>query len=255
MKQYILVIFILIFCINHNIISKDIINIAIGEYPPYVSKNLKHYGVAAHIVKEAFALEKVDVEYGFFPWSRTYNYVKSGEWHGTIPWVYSDERAKYFHYTDSIIEGQAVFYHLKKNSFDWKTLKDLENITIGGVLEASYSWFDEAVDKGINLKMERVALDKMNFDKLLNERFLVTTMDIYLGQHILNASFNEEQRNLITYHPKIITKYVYHLLLSKNNNESLKFRRLFNKGMKKLKSSGKYDQFIKASQNGEYIIK
>ncbi|MBU2708336.1 transporter substrate-binding domain-containing protein [Zooshikella marina] len=233
--------------------SSEKIRIAIGEYPPYLSEDLKYYGLAAHIVREAFSLVNIKVEYGFYPWARSYEYVKAGHWDATIIWVYTEERAKYFYYSDAIITGPAVFFHLKSMRFDWRTMKDLENLTIGGVLAASYTWYDEAVAKGIHLKMERVPLDKMNFDKLLKRRIPITTMDLNLGLFILNTQFDTAAQDEVTYHPKVITTYVYHMLFSKKKPKNLYKVKLFNKGLKMLQEQGRVDQFILESRRGEYI--
>ncbi len=65
---------------------------------PYLSAELPHYGFASHLVEEAFAAVDIDVEYGFFPWQRSYNYAREGKdpdggrWHGTLVWVPTEER-------------------------------------------------------------------------------------------------------------------------------------------------------------------
>ncbi|MBF0233705.1 MAG: hypothetical protein HQK65_11810 [Desulfamplus sp.] len=64
--------------------AKEIIRLTNGEWPPYLHKELKYYGVASRIVTEAFALEGITVEYDFFPWGRAYEYAKSGEWNGSL---------------------------------------------------------------------------------------------------------------------------------------------------------------------------
>ncbi|MBU2711113.1 hypothetical protein [Zooshikella harenae] len=99
-------------------VTAEKIKITIGEYSPYLAEELKFNGVAAHIVQEAFALVGINVEYGFFPWARSYEYAKFGRWDGTIIWVYTEERARDFYYSDPIIEGPAVFFHLTSTSFE-----------------------------------------------------------------------------------------------------------------------------------------
>ncbi|MEE9297196.1 MAG: amino acid ABC transporter substrate-binding protein, partial [Phycisphaerae bacterium] len=53
-----------------------------GEWQPYLSKDSPHHGFASHIVTEAFALVGVEVEYGFFPWKRSFKLAKEGTWDG-----------------------------------------------------------------------------------------------------------------------------------------------------------------------------
>ena len=52
-------------------VAEETIRITNGEWPPYMSKKLKHYGLASRITTEAFASQGVKVEYGFFPWARS----------------------------------------------------------------------------------------------------------------------------------------------------------------------------------------
>ena len=47
------------------------ITLANGEWAPYLSENLKHYGYISRIVKEAFEEEGYEVEYVFLPWKRS----------------------------------------------------------------------------------------------------------------------------------------------------------------------------------------
>ena len=63
MKKFLIGIWIVIFFLNiatHSF-AEETIRIAIGEWPPYTSKELKHYGVVSRIVAETFALEGVKV--------------------------------------------------------------------------------------------------------------------------------------------------------------------------------------------------
>jgi len=109
------------------------IRLAIGEWAPYHSSNLKHYGLGSRIITEAFALEGVQVQYDFFPWARSLFYVESGDWEGSGIWYYSPKRAQYSLYSDTVLEFSYVFFHLKSYSFDWTIIEDLQEIPIGGV--------------------------------------------------------------------------------------------------------------------------
>ncbi len=63
--------------------TSETIRLTNGEWQPNLSKDTPHYGFASHIVTEAFALVGVEVEYGFFPWKRSYKIAKEGTWGGT----------------------------------------------------------------------------------------------------------------------------------------------------------------------------
>ena len=109
-----------------SLVAQDKIRITNGEWPPYLSQKLPHYGYASHLVKEAFSAVGVEVEYGFFPWRRSFEYARNGKdftdeeiWHGTIVWVYTEERAKEFLYTDVAITETEMLFYLKSSPLKW----------------------------------------------------------------------------------------------------------------------------------------
>jgi len=79
-----------------NILTAEEIRITNGEWAPFVSKKLPHYGVASHIITKAYAKVGIKVKYGFFPWARAYDYVKEGSWDSTLPWIRNKEREQIF---------------------------------------------------------------------------------------------------------------------------------------------------------------
>ncbi len=101
--------------------AEETIKIATEKWEPYTSESLKHHGIAARIVTDAFALEGVRVIYGFSPWLRGFKMTKTGEWDGTFPYYFKNERTEHFLYSDPLFDGVVVFFHLKNRSFDWKT--------------------------------------------------------------------------------------------------------------------------------------
>lgn len=241
-----------VLCLSHLAMAEETVRLANGEWPPYCSKTLKHYGLASRIVTEAFALEGVKVEYGFFPWKRTLAYVQKGKWDGSPGWYYSKERAQYAYYSDQMLDYKNVIFHLKSFPFDWKTVDDLKKIRIAGTLGAYYGEdFVEAEEAG-KLTIHRVATDKMNFKKLLKGRVKLVLMDLHVGYFILQNEFTPEERALITHHSKPTLAKPAYLILSKKVDRSQRLLTVFNKGLQRLKDSGKLDQYIIESQRGNY---
>jgi len=105
--------------------------IANGEWAPYQSEDLERDGVVSDIVKQAFALQGVSVEYKFFPWKRNMDLAKHGVVDGSIMWAKRGAREEYFVYSDVIIEAYAVFFHLKSSSFSWESSDDIRKIRLG----------------------------------------------------------------------------------------------------------------------------
>lgn len=229
---------------NFHLFSIEKISITVGEWSPYISENLENYGLATQIVSEASKLAGIEIEYVFLPWNRAYHSAKEGDNEATLLWVKTPEREKYFYFSDTIVSGTAVFFHLKNFPFKWKKLDDLADLRIGGLLSASYPWFEKAVKDGIDLKIELVTDDRLNFVKLLNNRIDIFSLDIYRAGSILKTSFTNDEITSITYNKKPIEEWKYCLLFSKKYKNSEYLTRLFNRGLRKLKKNNRYEEII-----------
>lgn len=237
--------------------AKEVISITNGSWPPYLSNKLPHYGFASHVVSEAFALVGISVEYGFFPWKRSYAYAKAGEdvhgktWNGTVIWVYTEERAKDFLYSDPVIIDTEILFHLKSKPLDWKVVEDLQGKTIGGTLHTAYPLFEEAEKRGI-LKISRGGNYNILFKKLYWRDVDAVPQVKHVGRYFLNTTLTEKERNQIAYSPTVVQERKYHLLLSKQIPENIRLLKLFNEGLQKLRTHGRYDALHKELEQGKY---
>ena len=159
------------------ICAQETLRLASGEWPPYISQHLAHQGTVSRIVTEAFALGGIQVQYGYFPWSRSYEFAKTGVWDGTLVWFDTPERRKLFYISDPVIDIQYVFFHLKDYAFGWRTMDDLSGIKIGATLEYHYGEDFKAAEKRGAIQVDRVASDLQNFQKLLRGRIQIFPND------------------------------------------------------------------------------
>ena len=231
----------------------ETIKLTAGEWDPYISKNLKHYGFVSHIVTDVFKDAGIDVEYGFFPWKRSYHLASEGEeWHGSIIWGKSDERAEKFLFTEPVLETTSVLFHKKDNELEWETYKDLSNIKIGATLEYFYGDEFKKAEENKVINVERVPTDEQNFKKLLAGRIDAFNVDLDVAFSLLNKSFTQEERDSLTYNKRPITKDSSYLLISKKAPNAEELVKKFNKSFKKLKAAGKIDKYFENSRKGEY---
>lgn len=234
--------------------AEEVVRLTNGEWVPYTSKQLKHYGVFSHIVTEAFAQEGITVEYKFFPWKRGYVSAAKGHFDGSVTWAPTSERKKDFYFTDPVTYNQKVFFHLKSYAFDWEHIDDLKGLKIGGTAQYTYgAAFDQAA-KTEKIQVQYVTSDKQNVKKLLMQRIHIFPMEIEVGYHLIRSILTPEEAQLITHHPKPVQQTPICVVISKKlaDNQSQRLVNLFNKGLTKLKESGKYDQYMEASRRGEY---
>lgn len=252
MKHFGLAFGLLVSLLISSAIAQESIRLVNGEWEPYMSKSLKHGGLVSHIVSESFRLEGITVEWGWFPWKRGGTLVRKGEWDGGAVWSDAEERRQYFWFSDPVIDGNTVFFHLKSFDFDWNTIEDLMELRIGGTLEYAYGFeFDKAEQTG-KLKVQRTTKDEYNLAKLLRGRIDIFPLELEIGYDMLLRLYSAETVDLLTHHPKPIKTIPYRVIFSKKIERNRHMIKLFNSGLRRLKESGKYDEFIAASRRGEY---
>lgn len=251
----IIVLFILLFIPFIGVAEKKI-TITTGELIPYTSRNLKHYGLFCRITSEAFNFAGIEVEWKFLPWKRAFEIAKNGKSaDGSIFWYYNPERGKYFYFSEQIGIESNVFFHLKVFKFNWDSYSDLKNIKIG--ITSGYSYgteFDNAVEAGL-LKTEIANSDILNFKMLLAGRIWLFPLQMDIGYYLLKEYFTNDEINLITHSPKYINNEPVYLILNNKNKENEDIVKSFNKGLKQLKDSGKYDQYYEEMSEGYYSKK
>ncbi|WP_163835568.1 substrate-binding periplasmic protein [Spartinivicinus ruber] len=242
--------------------SGEIVTLTTGDWPPYVSKSkLKHQGVIARIVKEAFAEVGVVVKFDFQPWKRSMETAREGKADGTFIWSRKPEREKDFYYSEPLGASGYWFFHRKDlvirgNKFDWKNWGDLKGIQIGATLGYNYGPTFFAAEKAGEIKVNWLPKDKQNIGMLINKRIQIFPQDIDAGYEQILTNFPPAEASLVTHHPKEVKPATpFHLLMAKVVKKSPQILKLFNKGLTVLKQSGKFDKYYNESRRGEYKIK
>ncbi len=232
--------------------AQDSIRLTNGEWTPWLAEDLKYYGGASRVVTEAFALEGVTVEYGFFPWKRAYSLGQTGKWDGSVIWIKTPEREKEFVFCDPVLIQQRVFYHLKDFEFEWETIEDLKGLTIGGTLEYTYGAEFDNAEKAKILKVKRVPNDVINFRKLLKGKIQIFPMEPDVAAGLLKKNFTPEDISTLTFHPQPLARKAYHLILSKKYPHAANMCDVFHRGLTRLKANGKYNQYLTEAHEGLY---
>lgn len=216
-----------------------------GEWPPYMSASLPGNGLISRIVVEAFALQGIHVQFGFFPWPRSLMLAKLGDWDGSVAWVYSPERSRDFVYSDPVIASETVFYHLKSWQFSWNSIDDLKRYRIGVTQDYFYgAAFSQAIAQG-KITVESVGRDEQNLTKLLGGRIDLFPIDRRVAASMLRQHFSVPDIERITFAPKPVHSQPLHVMFGKTSPASRQLADEFNKGLKKLKASGRLEQLQK----------
>ncbi len=223
------------------------ITLSNGEWHPYLAAQSPHGGVGSRIVSEAFALEGIKVNFVFRPWQRAFLEAQFGEVQGSILWgpgPPGSDRGRRFYFSDPVLVGRSVFFHLRSVAFDWQRPEDLVPLRIGGTLGYKYAFENQP-----GIRIDRAGTDEIGFTKLLAGRFQLFPSDLYAGRDVLKRHFTPAQVALITYHPRPYMITQYHLIMSKQQAGNARYIALFNRGLKKLKDSGKYASYLAQLDN------
>ncbi len=237
------------------IFASDVVRITTGEWPPYMSQELKNFGLVNHIVAQSFALEGVKVEWAWLPWKRAMKDAKTGKAVATSFWFKTEERKKDFYFSEPLVSSEYVFFHLKGYAFDWKTMDDLKGKTIVAEIAADQGKDFMDAEKTGKINVIRTKKDYLGIHMLLKKRANLFVGNIENTFFLMRKNFTPEQGRLITFHPAPVRSEPGYLLFSKKASNGQSMLKLFNRGLKKLKDSKKYDEFVDASRRGDYTIK
>lgn len=252
MKKGILI-FSLLSLFSFSTLTADTIRITNGEWEPFHSEYVPHYGVNSHIVSEAFKLEGIKVKWGFFPWARSYKVAKEGiKWDASATWWVSKEAKADFLISDPVGKTSFVFFHLKNKPFDWKSINDLKGLKIGGTSEYNYGEDFMIAMRNKTIKVQIVSKDETNFKKLIKGRIDIFPNDPIVGMAQIRNLLPASQANKVTFHPKEFQVSSLRLLISKKSKQGRYFLKKFNSGLKKLKKSGKVEKILIDLNKGVY---
>lgn len=251
MKRIVILLLALLGLISRTGVANENICLSNGEWAPYLSKKLPHYGAASHIVEKAFAAVGITVEYQFFPWKRSYRNALDGVCNGTLVWVYTPERARNFYYSDVVITDVEYLFHLKDTPLQWKSVDDLQGLTIGATLHTVYPTLEEAAEGNI-LRIERGGNYDNLYRRLLKKRIDAVPQVAEVGKYYLRTSLTVAEQAQVTYSDTILQTRKYHLILSKKVDANIRYLELFNQGLKTIRANGTYKGIIGALQRGEY---
>lgn len=221
------------------------IEISTGEWPPFLGEDLPEQGVIARLIRDIFAQENISVQFTFLPWSRAMHDTVNGKYAATAIWMFQDDRAKNFLYSQAVLDEKFVFFHLKSVPFYWQALTDLQGMLVGGVSGYSYGpEFDTAV-KNYVIGLDSVGSGEQNFRRLALGRVDVVAEEISVGYHMLRQRL-PEIADLITHHPQPLLINQSFLLFPKAQPHSAALNELFNRTLADFRVTGRYDSYFES---------
>ncbi|WP_108652294.1 substrate-binding periplasmic protein [Dongshaea marina] len=229
--------------------AQPTIQVALGEWPPYVSKDMKDGGLVGRIIKESLALEGYQVNYQFFPWDQSYAKVKSKEFSITFPWYASDERRELFYLSVPLMDFNTVFFYRKDTKFSWFPNQPIRNFKIGAIKGYHYGEMFDVITEGRHVDWS--SNDNGAFRKLLKKRIDAFPTDILFGYYYLHKHFPAAIASLITNDPRTLHTAPGFALIERSE-KGQKLKEVLDRGFAKLQQQGKIGQYMEQIQLGQW---
>lgn len=215
--------------------AEEVVRMSTGQWPPYTGVQEDGGGAVTQLVEAAFASQGISVDLSYSPWKRAYMLVKSGAQDGSYPWVWSQERAKDFYFSNPIMYSKFYFYHRADLDFDWDDLSDLKGLTVGLTRGSYMARMTSAADRyGFNISINDN--DLSNFKLLLEGRIDVFPMDSVVAEHALAEHFPEAERKRIARHPNMYFQAPLSVVFHKSSEGGRELVKAFNAGLEKVRS-------------------
>ncbi|MCG7546834.1 transporter substrate-binding domain-containing protein [Pseudoalteromonas sp. Of7M-16] len=251
-KRYVLLVF-----LSFQVISSDKpLRVATGNYPPFTGNQLIDDGFVNHIIRLAMATQRIQVEFVYLPWKRSFQSAKLGQFEMASYWVCEPQYQQDFYCSDHVYQGTLKLYFRKETPLPkWQTIRDLQPYRIGAILGYEYvPEFHQAIVQD-DLDVIMVSNDQLSLNMLLNERVDLVVLSEIAMQTLLKQHFSQQQASKIQVHPKPFLEYQAHILFPKVREGSTATKDSFNRGLKKLKNSGELQKQWQRMLDGEFSAK
>jgi polar amino acid transport system substrate-binding protein len=227
------------------------IQIATGEFAPWSGKHLPHNGHVNHIIQEAFAAQKIAVEFVYLPWKRAFEETRLGKFDGTSYWYENTERRDTMLFSDPLIINRTVFFqHADMDPIQWKSFSDLNSYRMSATVGFTYTEdFYRAIDAQI-INPIMVPSDLQNIKLLMANRVDIFVTDEMAGFYMA-AQLSVDPHKLKVIEPALSTPQG-HLLASKINPNSQWVIETFNTGLQKIKVNGTYKRILNRVDNNSF---
>lgn len=201
MRTFLAFTFVLFILANTCYAAPKVVRLAMGEWPPMLSKSLPDNGEIAEKVSAAFNDKGIEVEYVFLPWKRALQYAKQGEGdgqtiHGSMLWLKNAEREKYFFFSEPAYSGERVLYSLVGTNIEFVDQSLAVGTVVGVTSHSDYPRLNELIYHGV--VVQRAGSYDVLFSRLLKKRIDAVALNSQSGEFYLNSHMSPDDKAKIT---------------------------------------------------------
>ena len=229
-----------------------VLNIIVGEWPPFVSEQSKQHGPVAHLISDLFKEAGYQVKFHFAPWGRVYSLAANSQlYDATAVWMYKPEREQDFLFSEAVLQEQFVFFSLKSRQLQAERLEQIIGMRLGGDIAYSYGpELDKMVADG-KVSQQRVTDVKQNFGKLLRGRIDLYPQELRVGLAELQ-SLDPASAARITHSQTPFLRNDSFVMFPRQMPDSAKLRDQFNQQLQQAIASGRYQRYFERLARDAY---
>ena len=213
--------------------ADDKLIIGTESWPPYIDKGHPRLGVATEIVTTALDRAGYNVDnITFGSWHDILNGGGIGAYDVIIAGWHSEEREKYFEFSEPYLFNEIKFIKKKGRPYKYETLGDLKGVLVGIVQDYAYSSNFDNSDIPIKIPSRHIIQNLL----LLQQGKIDLTLDDewVIRYQMINYMPNMIDQFEIIDHP--LARRGLHLLVSLKNNQHKKIINDFNNMIEEMKS-------------------
>ena len=230
-----------------------VLNIIVGEWPPFVSEQSKQHGPVAHLISDLFKEAGYQVKFHFAPWGRVYSLAANSQlYDATAVWMHKPEREQDFLFSEAVLQEQFVFFSLKSRQLQAERLEQIIGMRLGGDIAYSYGpELDKMVADG-KVTQQKVTDVKQNFGKLLRGRIDLYPQELRVGLAELQSQLDPASAALITHSQTPFLRNDSFVMFPRKMPDSAKLRDQFNQQLQQAIASGRYQRYFERLSRGDY---
>ncbi|UZP66084.1 transporter substrate-binding domain-containing protein [Desulfovibrio mangrovi] len=212
--------------------------IVTGEWPPYVSQELQDFGPAARIVRRAFELEGVDVEFRFFPWKRCEAMLDEGSAYGSFPYAMSVKRKRRWDFSLPLYRGETHVFFMKERypTFEYHGVNSLRGYVVAGSL--GHFLLERLANAEV--KVDLAPDEQCSFRKLHSGRADVLLTEKHVGWYMIRSLFSGQESSFAMSRNSVVTLNAG-MAVSRTYPDAARYTAVFNQGLAKLRETGEFD--------------
>lgn len=219
--------------------AADMVQIATGEWAPYVSERLPDGGPFSRIVTAACREAEMEPRYVFVPWKRCEKMLIAGEVVAIYPYQKTTERSRTYAWSDPFFEIRAVFFSHNKQ-VSWDRLGDLKAFRVGGPI----GYGDNETMRMAGLTVSEAPDEEALFRQLRGGRIDLAGISELVGWTIIKRLFPEEEGNFFAT-TTALSREKMHMMTKKDSAEGDMFLTRFNTGLARIRENGVLESILK----------